>query len=77
MPDDDWWERRNAENVKAYKIHFISFQRIGTTAYSTLSLGQGQKPEPWHIEKMREIIRGYEAGEYDETVEDEDYSDIC
>lgn len=76
MAEEDFWGKRNRENVKAYEIHFVSFRRVGTDGYNCLSLSKGQKPEAWHIEKLREVIRAYEAGEFDENSED-DYSDLC
>lgn len=72
----DFTEKRNAENINLYDIHMVSFRRVGEAAYSPLCLGQGQKPEAWHIEKFRELVRAYEAGEFDDTPED-DYCDLC
>ena len=72
----DFWNNHDAENLKTCDIHFISFRRRETTGYSCLSLGRGEKPRPWHIEKLREVIRAFEAGEYDEKPED-DFHDLC
>ena len=73
---DDFWEKHNKMNARECDIHFISFRRKGTSGYNCLQLGRGEKPKPWHIEKLREVIRKYEAGEYDDTPGD-DYSDLC
>ena len=59
-----------------YEIFFISFHRKGTDSYNCLSTHKGQKPEDWHIELLKNLIKEYEAGGFDEPTED-DYSDMC
>lgn len=73
---EQFWKEHDERNIAECDIHFISFHRRGTSGYNCLSLGKGEKPRPWHIEKLREVVRAYEAGEYDEHAE-ADHSDLC
>lgn len=73
---DDFWERRN-EFMKDHTIHMISFSDPKSTGYSCLCLGQGQRPEKWHIEKLKELIVDFEDGKFEPNKEADDYSDLC
>lgn len=55
-----------------YDVHLVSFKNPKTNGYSCLSLGKGQKPEPWQIEKLREVVETY-----DNPPPEDDYDDLC
>jgi len=62
---------RHDERMQEYDIHYISFKRKKDDGYTVLQLSK-EKPQSWHIEKMREFIAAH-----DNVIEEEDYSDLC
>lgn len=59
---------------KDNEIHMISFRKPKDSGYHCLLLGQGQRPDPWHIEKLRALVADYDAGKFNSPTDD--YSDL-
>ena len=75
MPLDE--QKQYENNTRDYHVHYVSFERTGTGAFTMVCFGRGEKPSRWHIDKLRAIVDAYDNGEYEDELDEDDYSDIC